>query len=66
MVVLVLLAVLGVMGTAWSSPVNMESKMPWSKEDMSIIASKLGWSEEDLVQAMNSDNATLSSEPTTR
>ena len=80
MAVLVLLAVLCVVGTSMSSPANseqwpreefefpanLELKMPWSKEEMLKIFSKLGWSQEDIVIALSKENVTLSSAPMIR
>ena len=57
MAFLVLLAVLGVIGTSMSSPV------PFPTEDqLSSIFSKLGWSEEEMVRALANENVTFSSD----
>ena len=63
MAVLVLLAVLGVIGTSMSSPDYLQptKRKLLSQEKMTTIFSKLGWSQEDIVAAMSTYNASLSS-----
>ena len=54
----VLLAVLGVIGTSMSSPVTFLTEDQLSSI---ILFSKLGWSQEEIVRAMTNENVTFSS-----
>ena len=57
MAFLVLIAVLGVIGTSMSSPVTFPTE-----DQLSSIFSKLGWSQEEMVRALANENVTFSSD----
>ena len=61
MAFLVLLAVLGVIGTSMSSPVTFPTD-----DQLSSIFSELGWSQEEIVRALSNENMTLSNARMTR